>query len=139
MQYKNAWTAELATRSAKGLTGPAPTPHPDHLVVDFQAGTVTAIGPLTSDQRALAANGVPGHERVPSPERPLTLSGSRAELFIFKNLPKEEWRVPAPADPDQQVDAIKVLCDVLDDAARTKAMLAILDIPLDQEEKSQKS
>jgi hypothetical protein len=31
MHYKGAWTAELATRAAKGLTGPAP----DHLIVDL--------------------------------------------------------------------------------------------------------
>lgn len=90
MQYKVAWKGELATRTAKVLTGPAPFPHPDELVVDLKTGMVTVIGPLTPDQKAVMVNGGPGHQTVPSPEWPLTLSGSRAEMVLLKNLPQEQ-------------------------------------------------
>jgi hypothetical protein len=55
--------------------------------------------------------------------------------MIFKNLPREEWRVPASAKSDLQVDAFKMLYDLLDDAARTKAKLARYEFPPEEEKR----
>lgn len=49
-------------------------------------------------------------------------------MVLLKNLPKEEWRLPAPSEPERQVDAFKVLCNVRDDAAKTKAILARISL-----------
>lgn len=135
MRYKSVWMAELATRAARALTGPAPVPHPDDLVVNPKTQTVMAIGPLTPDQKTLAVAGGPGNETVSSPKRPFVLSGSPVEMALFNNLPREEWRVPVTAaDSDRDLDAFKMLCDVLDDAARIKASLARSPQQKDQEE-----
>lgn len=132
MAYKIAWTAELATRAAQGLTGPAPLPHPDDLIVDFQSGKVMAAGPMTPDQKAMP--GVPAYNPAPSKEKPWPLSGSRLEVMLLKNLPKPEWRTPAPANTELSKKAFDAFCAALDEAARIKAMKGVGEVSQGEEE-----
>jgi len=45
--YKSKWEEELERREQRGITGPDPLPHPDHINVDWKTGEVTIWGPLT--------------------------------------------------------------------------------------------
>jgi len=51
--YKIAWERELDRRARLGITDlPDPLPHPDHVVIDIQTGTVRIMGPVTQEQKA---------------------------------------------------------------------------------------
>jgi len=50
--YKVAWERELARRTALGITGPEPLPHPDQIVIDLHAGTAEIRGPATKEEKA---------------------------------------------------------------------------------------
>ena len=50
--YKRDWTQELARRRALGITDlPDPLPHPDHIKVNVQQGTIEVNGPWTEDEK----------------------------------------------------------------------------------------
>jgi hypothetical protein len=51
VEYKNGWEQELERRRQKGISGPAPFPHPDHIVLNFDTGTVRIVGPLTKEEK----------------------------------------------------------------------------------------
>lgn len=54
MTYKIEWERELERREALGITDlPDPLPHPDHVVIDFHAGTVRITGPKTKEEKRL--------------------------------------------------------------------------------------
>lgn len=136
MAYKITWTAELATRAAQGLTGPAPLPHPDDLIVDFQSGEVMVVGPMTPDQKTMP--NVPAANPAPSKEKPWLIYGSRLEVMLLKNLPKPEWRMPAPKNTELSKRAFEAYCAVLDEVAKIKAMSGSGDLLQCAEERVEK-
>ena len=52
LDYKIAWERELERRRTLGITGPEPLPHPDHIEIDLQTGTVHIRGPATKQEKA---------------------------------------------------------------------------------------
>jgi Family of unknown function (DUF5681) len=53
INYKVEWDRELARRKRFGITdAPAPLPHPDHVLIDFRAGTARIVGPATREEQA---------------------------------------------------------------------------------------
>ncbi len=53
MDYKIAWERELDRRDRLGITDlPDPLPHPDHIVIDMDRGTVRIMGPVTRAEEA---------------------------------------------------------------------------------------
>jgi hypothetical protein len=46
------WARARARRTALGITGPEPLPHPDHIVIDLHAGTAEIRGPATKEEKA---------------------------------------------------------------------------------------
>ncbi|MEO6298263.1 MAG: DUF5681 domain-containing protein [Paracoccaceae bacterium] len=54
MQYKVDWERELDRRKRLNIIGqPEPLPHPDHILIDLQAGTARVFGPSTKEEKAL--------------------------------------------------------------------------------------
>lgn len=51
LTYKSAWEDELAHRAELGVTGPAPLPHPDQIVIDLRRGTADIVGPVTKEEK----------------------------------------------------------------------------------------
>jgi hypothetical protein len=51
LDYKENYAMLTRLRAASGL--PAPLPHPDDVLIDHRAGTVTIVGPMTEDEREL--------------------------------------------------------------------------------------
>jgi Family of unknown function (DUF5681) len=51
LDYKLAWNRELARRKVLGIKGPAPLPHPDHVVLDLAKGVVHIKGPATAEEK----------------------------------------------------------------------------------------
>ncbi|MDU8926268.1 DUF5681 domain-containing protein [Alisedimentitalea sp. MJ-SS2] len=53
MDYKIEWERELRRREALGITDlPEPLPHPDHVKIDFRAGTACIMGPMSPEEKA---------------------------------------------------------------------------------------
>lgn len=53
MGYKVEWERELQRREALGITDlPPPLPHPDHIKIDMNTGTVQITGPMTKEEQA---------------------------------------------------------------------------------------
>lgn len=53
IEYKVQWDRELLRRRRLGITDlPEPLPHPDHVVVDMNRGTVRFAGPATKEEKA---------------------------------------------------------------------------------------
>ena len=53
MEYKVEWERELQRREALGITDlPPPLPHPDHIKIDMNTGTVQIMGPMTKEEQA---------------------------------------------------------------------------------------
>ena len=52
LDYKIAWERELKRRRTLGIADPEPLPHPDHIEIDFQTGTVHIRGPATKQEKA---------------------------------------------------------------------------------------
>jgi hypothetical protein len=50
--YKIEWERELEERRQLGIDGPKPLPHPDHVIIDFDAGTAEVLGPSTREEAA---------------------------------------------------------------------------------------
>lgn len=50
IDYKQAWTKELARRDRLGLKLPEPVPHPDDIVLDARTMEVKIKGPMTKDE-----------------------------------------------------------------------------------------
>lgn len=54
LTYKIEWDRELERRQRFGITDlPEPLPHPDHIVIDLNAGSVRVTGPSTREEKAL--------------------------------------------------------------------------------------
>ncbi len=52
LDYKIAWDAELARRDRMGITDLAPPlPHPDHMVINMNRGTIVIRGPKTREEK----------------------------------------------------------------------------------------
>jgi hypothetical protein len=51
-EYQRFWWEELERRKSGGEDLPDPVPHPDDIVLDWVAGTVTFKGPATAEQKA---------------------------------------------------------------------------------------
>lgn len=51
IEYKVGWERELERRRKFGITGPDPLPHPDHVVIDMNSGTVRITGPMTKEEK----------------------------------------------------------------------------------------
>jgi len=50
--YKIEWEGELRRREKMGITElPEPLPHPDHVIIDFNAGTARIAGPMTKEEK----------------------------------------------------------------------------------------
>ncbi|MCF1710353.1 DUF5681 domain-containing protein [Tabrizicola sp. J26] len=53
MEYKIQWERELTRRRSLGITHlPDPLPHPDHIKLDPNAGTIRIVGPSTKEEKA---------------------------------------------------------------------------------------
>jgi hypothetical protein len=52
LDYKIEWEKELERRNKLGIEAPDPIPHPDHLVINMNAGTVRTKGPMTKEEKA---------------------------------------------------------------------------------------
>ena len=50
IDYKQAWTKELARRDRLGLKLPDPVPHPDDIVIDARTMDVKIKGPMTKEE-----------------------------------------------------------------------------------------
>jgi hypothetical protein len=51
--YKVEWEKELRRREVLGITDlPEPLPHPDDVIIDFDAGTARVVGPATKEEKA---------------------------------------------------------------------------------------
>jgi hypothetical protein len=51
IKYKIDWEIELERRRRLGINAPDPIPHPDHIVIDMQAGQVRMTGPMTKEEK----------------------------------------------------------------------------------------
>jgi hypothetical protein len=53
LTYKLEWDKELDRRKQAGIKNlPDPLPHPDHIVLDMNTGTVRMTGPITREEKA---------------------------------------------------------------------------------------
>jgi hypothetical protein len=48
--YKASWERELYYRECSCISGPPPMPHPDDIIIDPRAGTVTFKGPIANEE-----------------------------------------------------------------------------------------
>jgi hypothetical protein len=55
IEYKVEWERELDRRQRLGIKEPDPIPHPDHVIIDMQTGSVRITGPMTKEEK-LALN-----------------------------------------------------------------------------------
>ncbi len=51
IDYKTSWDQELQRRKALGIDAPAPIPHPDHIIIDMNSGSVRITGPMTKEDK----------------------------------------------------------------------------------------
>ena len=52
IEYKLDWESELERRRKMDISdAPEPLPHPDHVVIDFNAGSVRIAGPMTKEEK----------------------------------------------------------------------------------------
>src|SRR5690606_20452980 len=51
INYKVEWDQELERRKRLGITGPAPLPHPDDIIIDMNTGSVRIKGPMTKEDK----------------------------------------------------------------------------------------
>ena len=51
IEYKVQWERELERRERLGIEGSEPLPHPDHVVLDMNTGTVRITGPATKEEK----------------------------------------------------------------------------------------
>jgi hypothetical protein len=49
--YKAYWEEELNRRRVLGISAPDPIPHPDDIIIDPRAGTITIMGPMTAEEK----------------------------------------------------------------------------------------
>ncbi len=56
VDYKNYGASEFALARRRGVSEPAPLPHPDHLVVDPLTGSVVSRGPWTEEEKEYLEN-----------------------------------------------------------------------------------
>jgi hypothetical protein len=52
ISYKVDWDEELERRRKLGIQAPDPVPHPDHVIIDMQTGSVRIAGPMTKEEKA---------------------------------------------------------------------------------------
>ena len=51
--YKVEWEKELQRREKLGITDlPEPLPHPDQVIIDFDRGAASVVGPMTKKDKA---------------------------------------------------------------------------------------
>jgi hypothetical protein len=53
INYKVEWDTELERRRQLGIQAPDPVPHPDHVIIDMQTGSVRIAGPMTKEEKAV--------------------------------------------------------------------------------------
>jgi hypothetical protein len=53
INYKVEWDTELERRRKLGILAPDPVPHPDHVIIDMQTGSVRITGPMTKEEKAV--------------------------------------------------------------------------------------
>jgi hypothetical protein len=49
--YKAYWEEELNRRRALNISAPDPIPHPDDIIINPRAGTITIMGPMTAEEK----------------------------------------------------------------------------------------
>jgi hypothetical protein len=49
--YKAYWEEELNRRRALAISAPDPIPHPDDIIINPRAGTITIMGPMTAEEK----------------------------------------------------------------------------------------
>jgi Family of unknown function (DUF5681) len=52
INYKADWDEELERCRKLGIQAPDPIPHPDHVIIDMQTGSVRITGPMTKEDKA---------------------------------------------------------------------------------------
>jgi hypothetical protein len=52
INYKVEWDQELERRKRLGIDAPPPVPHPDHIIIDMNTGSVRITGPMTREEKA---------------------------------------------------------------------------------------
>ena len=51
IEYKTQWEDELERRTALGIVGPDPIPHPDDVIINVKTGEVYITGPVTKQEK----------------------------------------------------------------------------------------
>jgi hypothetical protein len=51
IEYKTQWEDELERRTALGIVGPDPIPHPDDVIINVKTGEVHITGPVTKQEK----------------------------------------------------------------------------------------
>jgi hypothetical protein len=55
IEYKTHWEDELERRTALGIVGPDPIPHPDDVIINVKTGEVHITGPVTKQEKVAAS------------------------------------------------------------------------------------
>ena len=100
MDYKKACKQELARRKRLGTNGPAPLPHPDHVVIDLARGCVWIKGPATEEEKASWAR----WERY--------RHDSLAELRDLKGQ-QEDPNCPDPNSLEKEIESWKAVLEII--------------------------
>jgi hypothetical protein len=92
VDYKNYWASEIASARRRGVSEPAPLPHPDHLIVDPLTGSVVSRGPWTEADKAYLENA----------------TALKSEMVVeLKNLEKRLLRTPDDETLQQRKKALR--------------------------------
>ena len=90
INYKVEWERELERRKQHGIEAPAPVPHPDHVVIDMQTGSVRITGPMTKEEKIVWDNWSQTKDKEASElEELLNRNPEKAieKLGIFQSVP----------------------------------------------------
>ena len=58
IEYKTHWEDELERRTALGIVGPDPIPHPDDVIINVKTGEVHITGPVTKQEKVKWDSGI---------------------------------------------------------------------------------
>jgi hypothetical protein len=89
INYKVEWERELERRKRHGIEASDPVPHPDHVVIDMQTGSVRITGPMTKDEKVVWDRWRQSKEQEPKLEELLNRDPDKAieKVGIFQAVP----------------------------------------------------
>jgi hypothetical protein len=95
INYKVEWDTELERRRQLGIQAPDPVPHPDHVIIDMQTGSVRITRPMTKEEKAVWDAYV-GHK-----------ADALGEVVELKKLLKTDPNHPGNAEIQKTIDYIE--------------------------------